>query len=191
MKQDWWHEENRILSKMLKKVPAGSCVLDVPFGTARFLPLYDESNMKVTGLDISHDMLAEAKRARGDLLKKCQVDLGDARNLPYENDFFDVVVSFRFLDGQVTFEDSKKAILEFCRVTKKYLILELIPMKEGIDPESGLKNVREDKPLNGSLSDKERIKLLTNFGLKVVEKEVVIREKKPFMVVYLCEKVSL
>ena len=188
LKQDWWHDEIRILSKFLKLLPKGINVLDVPIGTARFLSLYQENQMAVSGLDISRDMLSEAKRLRGDLLENCKIDIGDARNLPYANNSFNLIVSFRFLDGQVTFKDAKKVISEFCRVSKKYLILEVVAVPEGGDSEFVLQNLREDQPINGRLSERERINLFDNFDLRIIARESVYQNEKPFMTVYLCEK---
>lgn len=188
LKQDWWHEENRILSEFLKSLPKGIGVLDVPFGTARFLPIYNENQFVVTGIDISRDMLKQAKELRGDLLKKCTVDIGDARALPYENNSFDLIVSFRFLDGHVIFKDAKTVISEFCRVSKKYLILELGAVPSGDDSEFEVQKLQENQPIHGRLSESERIKFLRNFGLRIIKRESACREGKPFVNIYLCEK---
>ena len=106
-------------------------MLDVPVGTARFLPLYLQNKMSMTGLDISKDMLDQARKLRGNSLNACQLDIGDATDLPYADNSFDLVVCFRFLDGQVSYGDTIKAIVEYCRVSQKYLILELgaLPQK--------------------------------------------------------------
>ena len=188
LKQDWWHDENRILSKFLKLIPEGVNVLDVPIGTARFLPLYHENQMAASGLDISHDMLFEAKKLRGDLLEKCKIDIGDARNLLYEDNSFDVIVCIRFLDGHVIFKDAKKVISEFCRVSRKYLILELGAVPKGDESEFVVQNLREDQPISGRLSERERINLFKTFGLKVIARESAYRQEKPWVTVYLCEK---
>ena len=188
IKQDWWHDESRILSEFLKLLPKGISVLDVPIGTARFLPLYHENQMTVSGLDVSRDMLSEAKRLRGDLLENCKIDTGDARNLPYANNSFDVIVCFRFLGGHVTFKDAKKVISEFCRVSSKYLILELTAVSEGGDSEFVLQNLPEDQPISGRLSEMERIDLFKTFGLRIIARESAYSHEKPFVTVYLCEK---
>jgi len=188
IKQDWWHDEIRVLSEFLKLLPKGISVLDVPIGTARFLPLYHENQMTVSGLDISRDMLSEAKRLRWDFVENCKIDIGDARNLPYGNNSFDVIVCFRFLDGHVTFKDAKKVISEFCRVSSKYLILELGAVSEGGGSEVVLQNLPEDQPINARLSERERINLFKTFGLRVIAREAAYSHEKPFMTVYLCEQ---
>ncbi|VEN74509.1 putative S-adenosyl-L-methionine-dependent methyltransferase [Candidatus Desulfarcum epimagneticum] len=190
IKQDWWHEENRILREFLKSLPKKISVLDIPFGTGRFLSLYNENKMDVTGLDISRDMILEAKRLRGDLLKKCKIDMGDARNLPYPDNSFDIIVCFRFFGGHVTFQDAKKVISEFSRVSRKYVILELSAVSEE-DSGFNLQNLPEDQPIDKSnLSEKERIELFKGFGLRVLVKKTAYSNEKPFVTIYLCEKLD-
>jgi ubiquinone/menaquinone biosynthesis C-methylase UbiE len=190
VKQDWWHDEIKGLSKLLKLIPQGVSVLDVPFGTGRFLPLYYEKQMTVTGLDISHDMLYEAKKLRGDLLEKCIVDIGDARTLPYENNSFDLIVSIRFVDGHLAFKDAKKVISEFCRVSRKYLIVELATVPEGDESQFRIQNLQEKQPISGRLSESERIRFFKGFGLKMVAEETAYKEEKSYVIIYLCEKIN-
>ena len=189
-KQHWWHEETKILEKFLALIPQGTKVLDVPLGTARFLPLYIQNKMSMTGLDISSDMLDQAKILRGNSLNGCQLDIGDATDLPYADNYFDLVVCFRFLDGQVSYRDTIKAIVGFCRVSRKYLILELgsVPQKED-DSVLTLENLKKDLPISSKLSEKERQKMLESNGLKILQSESACHEDgTPHMNIYLCEK---
>ena len=144
--------------------------------------------MAVTGLDISNDMLAEAEKLRGNLFKKCTIDIGDARNLPYGNNSFDLIVCFRLLDGLLTFGDAKKVILECVRVSKKNLILELSAIPEGDRSEYLIQNLKEGKPMGGRLTDQERVKLFDLLGLKIIQKELAREKGKPHEIIYLCEK---
>ena len=165
-------------------------MLDVPVGTARFLPLYIQNRMSMTGLDISSDMLDQAKKLRGDSLNGCQLDIGDVTNLSYADNSFDLVVCFRLLDGQVSYEDAIKAIMEYFRVSRKYLILELgaVPQKED-DSVLTLENLNRDQPVSNKLSEIERQKLLTMNGLKILKSEsACLEDGTPQMNVYLCEK---
>ena len=190
LEQHWWHEETKILEKFLTLIPQGANVLDVPVGTARFLPLYIQNRMSMTGLDISSDMLDQAKKLRGDSLNGCQLDIGDATNLSYADNSFDLVVCFRFLDGQVSYEDAIKAIVEYFRVSRKYLILELgaVPQKED-DSVLTLENLNKDLPISSKLSEKERQKMLESNGLKILQSESACHEDgTPHMNIYLCEK---
>ena len=165
-------------------------MLDVPVGTARFLHLYIQNKMSMTGLDISSDMLDQAKILRGDSLNSSQLAIGDATDLPYDDSSFDLVVCFRFLDGQVSYRDTIKTIVEFCRVSRKYLILELgsVPQKED-ESLLTLENLNMDLPIGSKLSEIERHKLLESNGLKILQSESACHEDgTPHMNVYLCEK---
>lgn len=187
-KNEWWHAEHQALEEVLKHIPIGLSILDVPFGTGRFLPLYAKHQMKVTGLDISYAMLSTAKGLREDLVKQCRLDIGDARKLPYENDFFDIVLSFRFLDGTISFKDQKKVLSEFVRVSRKYLILEAFSVLEADDSEFVIGALKENHPVDGRLSEFERTRLFEKFGMKVIKKFPAGVEAGKRSTVYLCEK---
>ena len=124
-KQSWWHREHRSISMLLDHIQAVQDVLDVPFGTGRFVGLYSDRGYAVTGFDISEDMFAEARRQWGKQLSSTKLVSGDARELPFADGDFDLVVSTRFLQSVLTFGDAKKAIREFSRVSRKFLILGL------------------------------------------------------------------
>jgi len=74
---DWEHEFVRA------NLGKAKTVVDVPVGTGRFLPLYQEAGIEAVGLDVSADMLSIARRKgygeirKGDILKlKDKADLG-------------------------------------------------------------------------------------------------------------------
>jgi ubiquinone/menaquinone biosynthesis C-methylase UbiE len=187
-KQDWWHIENQVVSELLEDIPRGSSILDVPFGTGRFLPLYAQRQMKVTGLDISYAMLATAQRLREDLVRQCKLDVGDARSLPYGDGSFDVVLSFRFLDGIITFKDQKKVLSELVRVSRKYLILEVFSVPNGEDMKLMMESLKDSEPVNGRLSELERKKLLESFGIRILKRIPAALEAGRRSIGYLCEK---
>lgn len=121
--QAWWHHEHKAVRRLLRKLPKGLTVLDVPFGTGRFIPLYLKRGMEVYGLDASCDMIREAAKVPG--FDKCHITIGDARDMPYPDASFDLVVCFRFLEGIVSFGEAKRILSEIARVTRRYAILEL------------------------------------------------------------------
>jgi len=57
-----WRREQEVVASFLKELPRGAIILDVPVGTGRFIPCYRETALRWYGLDISRDMLREAKR---------------------------------------------------------------------------------------------------------------------------------
>lgn len=76
------------------------------------------------GLDFSGDQLSIAKNRN---LESCSFAEGDARNLPYENDFFDVIYTERCLINILDWEEQQAALREIHRVLKPngyYLMIE-------------------------------------------------------------------
>lgn len=85
-----WKREQAAVERT---VAGGGAVLDVPCGTGRFWPHYEAQRMPAVGVDISSDMLAQA-RARypgGDFRE------GDALALPFAAGAFRWSVCTRFL----------------------------------------------------------------------------------------------
>lgn len=80
---DWEHDFVRA------NLGNAETVIDVPVGTGRFLPLYQEAGIEAIGLDVSADMLALAsKKGYGEISK------GDILNL---NIKADLAVVFRMM----------------------------------------------------------------------------------------------
>jgi ubiquinone/menaquinone biosynthesis C-methylase UbiE len=187
-KQDWWHTEQAVMQGLLQDVPAGCRVLDVPFGTGRFVPYYLEKGMEVHGIDISNEMIAAAEKELGPQFSNVAAKVGDATNLQYPDGAFDLVVSFRFLDTILSFGDAKKALAEFSRVTKSKAILELSVRKESF---ARPRLPREDEVMGGLLYPKELEELLATVRLRVVKKSEVIKDTGDWhMHAYLCEKTT-
>jgi len=97
---------------------ARGSVLDVPVGTGRFLPLYDELKLIASGIDSSEEMLALASKKKS----KARLSVGDASKLTCKDKFFDHAVCVRFLD--LIDEDAMvKVTKELFRVTRKQIVL--------------------------------------------------------------------
>ncbi|MBA2543844.1 MAG: class I SAM-dependent methyltransferase [Deltaproteobacteria bacterium] len=115
-----WELEQRVMERALDDVPRGSSVLDVPLGTGRYLPFYAHRGHRVVGLDISTDMLREARHAN------VQVPLspirGDVTAIPLRSGAVDYVVSTRLMNWlpEVALFG---AVEEMARVASKGVIL--------------------------------------------------------------------
>lgn len=103
----------KIIKKFLKKTK-GKNILDVACGTGRFFPLY--RNLKIYGVDISKDQLAEAKKKD----KKAILQIADAEKLPFHSNKFDIVITSQFLEHIPQY---KNVIREMIRVCKPQGIL--------------------------------------------------------------------
>ena len=120
-----YYWRRRILHRVRKLKPER--VLDIATGTADLAILISKAKPKeIIGLDISASMLQKGKDK---VLKKgldslIKLELGDAENLPYPSNSFDLVmVSF----GVRNFENLEKGLKEINRVLKpsgNLLILE-------------------------------------------------------------------
>lgn len=183
LKQGWWHVEQREMKSLLESLPRGLKVVDIPFGTGRFVPYYDELGYKISGLDASADMIGAAKELLGPLYDKCACTVGDAMDLPYKDGAFDLVVSTRFLRDIVTFGMAKTMLSEMARVTSKYAIIQLgNDFKGGRMPE-------DDEVMGGNLSKAGIDKLLKGYGLKVMDRRLVLSEPEVGELYHiLCEK---
>jgi len=94
-------------------------VLDIASGTgyAAINIASIDSNVQVAGLDLSKSMLKRAKlETERRSLSNVFLSLGDAEQLPYKNETFDVTLSIFCMN---LVPDREKAIAEMERVTKK------------------------------------------------------------------------
>jgi len=185
-KQDWWHVEQREMAHLLKKLPENLSVVDIPFGTGRFVNDYHDHGYKIAGLDSSGHMINTAKDILGEDFEGINAITGDAANLPYGDDQFDLVVSTRFLRDIVTFKVAKKVLAEFARVTKKYAIIQLgQSLSDNKAPD-------ENGTMGGALSEQDIAQLLDQHGFKILEKRLVhsLPEDNSEIFHYLCEKTT-
>ena len=113
-----WEEE--VTAQLLERQLApGDRVLDVPVGTGRFIPRYARLDLQITGLDVSEDMLRQARKVSEELGDgSISLVKGSATDLPFPDNYFDAVVSFRFLPGKLTLRSARRALTEYARVAR-------------------------------------------------------------------------
>lgn len=183
-RQHAWDAEQRVVADLLRTLPDEIAVLDVPFGTGRFLPYYREKRMRVFGLDSSPEMIDQARAARGaDALAACEIQIGDARHLPYEDDAFDLVVCFRFLSEIVSFADARQSLREIARVTRSHAILDLGARTPG---RASGRQPDDHEPVGDQLPDADVRAVIEEAGLTPVRAEPMYGTLKGTRVAYLC-----
>ena len=89
-------------------------ILDYCCGTGLYSIFPAKQGSNVFGLDISKDSIDLAKlRAKAhDVESFCQFEVGDAENIPFQDNFFNLVLSY----GSLSYLDMKKAFKEINRV---------------------------------------------------------------------------
>jgi ubiquinone/menaquinone biosynthesis C-methylase UbiE len=92
----------------------GMNILDVGCGTGAHLELYQRYGCNLYGIDLSPSML-EVARAR--LGESARLELGDATNMPYENEKFDLIISMLSLH-EMPQQTRSGVITEMKRVLK-------------------------------------------------------------------------
>ena len=119
-----WRREQDLIARLLGRLPRGSSIVDVPFGTGRFLVAYATHGHVVYGLDISSDMLVEARRAHPGTSSVAGLIQGDAESLPLADGAVDYVLCTRLLN-LTPFSVVSAAVSEFSRIARKGVILEV------------------------------------------------------------------
>lgn len=166
-KQAWWHVEQAEMQALLEKLPRKLSVVDVPFGTGRFVPLYLDRGFKVAGLDSSDEMMQQAAEILGSDIRKCRLERGLSTALPFADGEFDLLVSTRFLRDIIPFGDAKASLREFARVTKRYAIIQLGHTIAG-------HAVPDDHVTMRSVMSADAVEaLLADHGFKLIEKRLV------------------
>jgi ubiquinone/menaquinone biosynthesis C-methylase UbiE len=98
-------------------------VLELAVGTARNLPFYPD-DARLTGVELSPEMLAIARRRAEDLGRDPDLRLGDVQALEFPDERFDTVVCTL---GLCTIPDDRKAAAEAHRVLRpggRFLLME-------------------------------------------------------------------
>ena len=98
-------------------------VLEIAFGTARNLEHYP-AGARLTGIELSPEMYAIAKRRQTELGREADLRLGDAQQLEFDDESFDTVVSTL---SMCEIPDYGQAIHEAHRVLRpggRFLLLE-------------------------------------------------------------------
>lgn len=100
-------------------------VLDFPVGTGRWLDFYQRKGAKVTGIDLSQDMLdvAAAKLSSTDgSVRLRHGDMLDSTSFSGIQGEFDLIVSVRFLNW-LSETDMKLALTHLCSLQPRHMIL--------------------------------------------------------------------
>ena len=84
-----WKVEQRIIEGMLSDLPYGSWVLDAPCGSGRWLDLCRQKGFIYRGIDVSDDMIQQAKAKLGDDQPIAELTQDDGKIIRFPQFHFD------------------------------------------------------------------------------------------------------
>lgn len=122
-----WEQERQSLLSLLDECPDIHRVLDVPFGTGRFVQDYRTRGLEVVGLDSSLDMFNASRvylREHSIAQDETTFVVGDAFALPFADEQFDAVVCVRFLASVVALKDVPMVLAEIARVSARFALIQ-------------------------------------------------------------------
>lgn len=138
-RQSKWKAEHKSLDAFLGHIGPGRSVLDIPVGTGRFLALYAKHGLSAIGMDVSEDMLAQARAKDGG----ADLRLGDALNIALPAASVDVAVCVRFLTW-VTAGEMRQVLAELSRVARNSVIVSVRLTKRATMRRVGLARVHTE-----------------------------------------------
>ncbi len=166
-RQPGWIAEQKIVEELIAALPAGAKVLDVPFGTGRFVDLYLRKGLQVFGLEISHEMIELARRELGRSFLLCDVRESDAtERLPFPDNCFETIICFRFLKF-FPYQVATEILKEFHRVTKSSLVVWMKPRRDS-EPSAG--PLEELEAIEENLYDRDNVAMFSKAGFTVEKK---------------------
>lgn len=125
-----WSNRRKLLTigKAIDKVTSLSNqpiqnALDLPCGTGRIFPVLFSKNIRVTGADISSEMMKVARGKSNNQTLQNGFIRCDAEHLPFGNNRFDSVFSIRFL-FHLPAEVRQNALREIARVSRQWVIVD-------------------------------------------------------------------
>jgi ubiquinone/menaquinone biosynthesis C-methylase UbiE len=95
------------------EIPGDSAVLEVGFGEGYGTSLLSQTCRHIVGIDIDKKVVEYAQKKYG--AERCEFRLYNGNNIPFPNNFFDVVISFQVIEHIV---DDAGFISELHRVLK-------------------------------------------------------------------------
>ena len=175
------------------ELKAGETVLDLGCGAGLDLYFYAKAvgvNGKVYGLDISKDMVNKARRNMETVdIHNVDVRIGYSDNIPFKNDFFDVVASNGIYNLS---PDKEKVMREVFRVLKpggRTVFCEVV-LKDKL-PENIRKNIDDwFRCIGGALPERDFLTLMEKVGFKKIEIISKIRNARTGHELAVCANVK-
>lgn len=124
-KSEKWFREQEAVANYIGDINSGKSdllVLDVPVGTGRFFDIYDKHSLDVIGVDVSRDMLDEAKESIPEHNTKISLQQGDVMCLSELEINADVVICMRFMNW-LDMANFKQAFKNIAATNPGYIVV--------------------------------------------------------------------
>lgn len=138
--------EQRAVAKIFAELNGIRSVLDVPSGAGRFVGGLGKNGREVIEIDVAHEMLAFAGRRAEKAGVTAYCLQSDALHLPVRDGAVDCVFCNRLLHHILPPEERAMFLREFCRVTRRYLVISFFDYQLFGPVRRALKAVKGRKP---------------------------------------------
>ncbi len=165
-----WDKEEIALREALGDVADGSKLIEIAFGTGRFLRFYESRNFLVTAMEPSLDMIKTGFDYFEDkfAFSKNSLLLSSAMaiSLPHSN--YDAMVSMRFVGCILLMLDTRKCLLEMARLVKSngVVVFDLNVRRRNFLDDS---DIDEDSVIGYQLSRQQVEKFLFTASLEPIK----------------------
>lgn len=187
----YWKKENECVREYISNIAQEvKVVIDAPYGTGRFAPIYHKFGLQVLALDISNSMVEVAKEKHQQFISNTTFLIQDLTKIPYPDNSIDLGVCFRFIPWIISFEEAEVAMAELGRVCSKYAIIELCVGTHKSSSDK-IPSIRRDKILWDKFNKDQLTEWLKTFNLEVLSTKFLYNdEEHPGLTAFFCKKVS-
>ena len=119
-----WRREQEILAGIICDLPDDVSVLDIPCGTGRLFHFFAERSAKVEALDISDDMLKEARAKHAESGGDITIGRGDIFQIEMPDMSVDTAFAIRIMN-RIGIDDVSQALKELQRVAQRQIVFNL------------------------------------------------------------------
>jgi len=170
----------------------GEIVLDLGCGAGLDLYFYGKAvgiDGKVYGLDISQEMISKARdnmEAVG--IKNAEIKCGHSDNLPFEDNFFDVVASNGIYNLSPNKENVMKEVFRVLKSEGRTVFSEVV-LKDSL-PENIKKNIDDwFRCIGGALPERDFLALMEKVGFRNIEVISKIRNARTGHKLAICANI--
>ncbi len=116
--------ERLALYRAVRGLGKGAAALDAPCGTGRVSELMLEWGFRITGMDVSQEMLGVSRRRLSEWNGSVSLCRGDLNALPFPDRSFDVAMCIRCLPHFPP-GDRRQMLRELARVSRRWVLISL------------------------------------------------------------------